>query len=261
MRQDVADRFTEPYHGYTRGIKYPRTCKKYKKKNAEGEHVESPKDAYTLAGYWMDDGLTGDYKFVRRLLVGNVGRPWDEVYSELCVQADARNYVGAQLREAIDRLVEKHCYIDEDGVVRDDHDFKVDGRWRCALYVHPETKTLEKLEGRRRHVRSKQGTTVFEYDGKLFHCHEGIWYRVEMAPVPEVKYYWATTYSYGLVVDAFKANVDPGPAKGSYYHSFDARGALHRKYGPGANNVPWYCKAKEQANKTEIKAVKKQYSL
>lgn len=262
MRDDVAERYTEPYNGYTNWCKYPRTNKKFKKTDEDGHPVENPKKAYTLAGIQEGSWPGEDYKFLRRVLMGNVGRPWDEVYSEICEQADSRNFIGHRIREAIDTLVEKNCYIDEDGVVRDDHDYKVGGMfWRPVLFVHPETGLLEKMDCRRRYRKEKPPQTVFFMEGHRYHKHDGIWYRVEMEHVSKANNYWGyRTYNLYGVNDAFKAHIDPGPPKGARYHYFSINDSLYKKYGYDNGNL-WYCKKKEQASKGEIKALKKKYKL
>jgi hypothetical protein len=265
MRRDVKERFTEPYNGYHAGSKFPRTSKPLTKPDQDGEPptFNGMSMAHRLVkqhdGRWPGE----DFRFVRRLLIGNVGRPWDEVYSEICQQADTRNFVGYRLREVIDRMVEKNCHIDEEGTIRDGREFEVSGGWRPELYVHPETGLLQMVEGRRRRIKTPVERSVFELDGSLYHCHsDGIWYRVEMKEVPKQQYSYGCYYG-GPFVDVFNAHVDPGPPKGTKLNQWywNIHNAVQRKYGLDPDGKLWYCVKKQSASKREIEKVKKQHKL
>lgn len=272
MRHDVLERFTEPSHGYYRGNKYPRNNKKLTKTDEDGHPVNDVSKAHVLSGEHEGRWPGEDYRFIRRLLAGNVGRPWDEVYSEICKEADSRNFVAQRLREAVSSIVESNCYMDEDGTIRDDHDYKVDGGYRDQLYVHPKTGILERAEckGRTNRYRNdKPPTTVYELDGQYYHEHEGIWYRVEMENVADsrLKYgmwYYGAQYYLGAPIDVFGANSEQG--KKEYLqknpHSWWCwTSALRKKYGLSPDGKLWYAKTKQSANKNEIKAVKKKHKI
>ena len=92
MREDIKKLFSNQYHSYYKE-KFPRTSKKYCKTDVDGEPIESLKKPYILSGD-RHYGADLDYNFFRRLLMGNVGKNWDEVYSEICKQTDLRNFVG-----------------------------------------------------------------------------------------------------------------------------------------------------------------------
>jgi hypothetical protein len=259
MRDDVAQRFTEPDCRDYRGVKYPRCHKKVRKTDADGNPVEDSKHARVLVGEYDTHNPGKDYMFVRRLLVGNVGRPWDDVYSELCQQADARSFVGHELRKAVEWMVETNCYFDADGTLRDHHDYKVgDMFWRARLYVHPETKTLEKIDTFRRYRRPATTQKVFELDGTNYHWHGGQWYRVEMQTFKRPGYFIADAPP---GADAFNAHTDPSPKDQYGYRRFYWHTALSEKYGPAPEGDGWYCKKKEAAGKKEIKALKKKYGI
>ena len=69
-----------------------------------------------------------------------VGRPWDQVWSEVCAAADLRNTLGAEIRGHVDRLVETKCWI-EGRTVMADSCCGVPRKVR-GLYVHPRSGLL-----------------------------------------------------------------------------------------------------------------------
>jgi hypothetical protein len=127
---------------------------------------------------------------LRRYLERQVGRPWNKVYSE----------IAAQLR--VDSAVQQH--------VRDHlHDFvavkprRVSASWRSRslwyqpFYVDPRTGLLrctDQLpeEKRRRRIARQQRPAAIEWialsDDRELRRLNGLWYEVELAPLPEPIY-------------------------------------------------------------------------
>lgn len=69
-----------------------------------------------IKGKQQSDRLSPLYRFIRK----QVGRRWDDVYSELCSQADPRSVKGFHLRSHIEDIVilNKHVVKTEDGYRR-----------------------------------------------------------------------------------------------------------------------------------------------
>lgn len=271
MRDDMAERFSEPKGRYKKS-KFPRRQKKVARLDEDGQPPEytSMRKVHLAVGDWYsDNGHGSDYSILRRFLVANRGRPWDEVYSEICSKADERTHDGHRLREAVDNIVCTTTELNEDGeVVSKDRWGRTFDRWFGfwhEFYVHPEKKTLEWNESRRNRYRHKKTyeQRVFEMDGQLYHQHAGIWYRVEMKLLPTVGGrgggYWVYDPA-ASIVDAFGAH-NPPKTNPPYTHRpwyyWDRTERLKRKYGLSPDGQAWYCFAKQSAGKREIEKLKK----
>ena len=247
MREDMPKKFLEPSSG-KRG-KFPRRSKKILPDEEGNTSIPARgmKKLHSVVDPDNDRYTGTDFSLMRRFLKSRRGRPWDEVYSEICQQADYRSHSGHHLREWISYLVDQNCRI-VDGEVCDERGIKV-AHWWNQFYVHPETKTLEYIEFRR-YRRKENEQTVFEMDGVFYHKHDdGIWYRVKFAPVP--KQDRASVYIRG-VNDVF---VEQKPYTESVWRFTQI---LHDKYGPGEEGTR-YCCWKQQANSHEIEKLKKKY--
>lgn len=139
-----------------------------------------------------------EYRAVKNFLNSRVGQDWDKVYSEL--SKTAVGYTGLKLKDAIDYLVEKKAYFDEDGVLRDSRGIELVSRYWFwpTFYIHPKTNQLCKskpktLSYKKRKIVKK----IVELDGKKYYKHDEIWYRVEISQ-PEsflMLHRWDKVYS------------------------------------------------------------------
>lgn len=77
------------------------------------------------------------WKFLR----GNVGRPWDKVYSELSEHLDKRKTTGLHVFDHIEQEVKQHCFTGQDGGI---YSYRGYGAPIpvYGLYVHPRTRLL-----------------------------------------------------------------------------------------------------------------------
>lgn len=243
MREDMPNKFLEPSSG--KHGKFPRRSKKlvFDEEGNAPINVKGMKKVHSVVNP-DDDRYTGtDFSLMRRFLKSQIGRPWDEVFSEICQQADYRSHSGYHLRQWISHLVDQNCQI-IDGNVCDERGIKT-GSWWNQFYVHPETKTLEFVE-RRRWRRPDKEKTVFEMDDVLYHKHDGIWYRVKFKPFPKQD---CSNYVTGIN-DVFV----------SYTQNWNKFSQiLYDKYGPDEEGIR-YCYWKQQANSHEIENLKKKYS-
>lgn len=82
---------------------------------------------------WWGENLTDKLKPAERYLQANAGRPWNDVWSELCRRYDRRNLKGWHLRRHIERHMVYGCEghhawpwasytdgarVDDDGILR-----------------------------------------------------------------------------------------------------------------------------------------------
>jgi hypothetical protein len=90
---------------------------------------------------------------VERFLRKQVGRRWDEVYSEVCAVAPKGTKAGQRLREVVLNAVETSVFMDGEDI-------------RCKwgyvvgdLFVHPQTGILSLPESKRKRWKKSQRFT------------------------------------------------------------------------------------------------------
>lgn len=186
---------------------------------------------------------------LRKFLGSQVGRLWDNVYSEICANADIKSHGGYQVRELIGWMVELDVVVVDDVPYK--NGYPVTSRSHKYFYVHPVSKLLcvaPPSKHRSKWVKEKKLPKVYEVDGILYHCHDDAWYRVKMVDLKD----WTKV---NLLLPMYIKDAIIGGST-IFYSKYD-NGFL-RKYGknPKTNKI-WYCIHKESANKKEIKKLKK----
>ena len=138
-----------------------------------------------------------------------VGQPWNEVYAECCVVFKANTYLGQICRERILQEVEQNvfwhknklCYIPRWSYHKPcPMPIEDETTYHVFLYVHPDTGILEKIEPRKidwgKIYKDKRRQTIVDLDDyHILHKIEGIWYDVQLAPLPKTELAWYYTYS------------------------------------------------------------------
>lgn len=256
MRRDMPKKFLEPGSESRCTTRYPRSSKKLQPKGEDGVRDF---DDHGMQKVWKAFGKYGwksvgtDFSLLRRFLMKRKGRPWDDVYSEICEHADAKSFEGHHLRNWLSYAVTQNCFIGEDGVVRDEHGHEL-GKWWCQFYVHPETKTLEWIQPKRKNKKEKV-QTVFELDGQLYHKHDdGLWYRVRFNLVPEGSYWWEMRFTDAFWTEKQMVKMAPWSIRSLVQ-------VLIQKYGVGDDKKARYCCWKQSANSNEIAKIKAKYGL
>lgn len=179
MRPDIAHISNMSHHGST------RTSKKY---GGRVRHVPDPNHLYenefggrrnaSRRRGWMNINSSPIVGFLNK----NLGRPWDDVYSEFCAVNDSRTLLGREMRKSLSRDVTiKGIYEGADGVVYEyragvqkqyatnpktgGYDYnRIINYWVAqdtpvaGFYVHPRTGILCQAKGSRRRYYSS-----FEY--------------------------------------------------------------------------------------------------
>jgi hypothetical protein len=153
------------------------------------DYEEQPKKARGFESYgtsgsrkWFTDVLGPLAGFLRK----NVGRPWDKVYSELCAGLDKRKVTGKHIFDHVDDMVERHCFIGNDGKMytrRYGIEYAVGG-----MYVHPRTGLLCEVpvtarRERELERREREACILYLTDTFGYRKHHGIWYRVKLKPM------------------------------------------------------------------------------
>lgn len=126
---------------------------------------------------------------LRRYLEKQVGRPWDKVYSEICENLRADNTVQQHVRDHLKDFVR---YANEPLKTY----YRGDAPWRQPLYVddHGLLKRTDQLPAVKAARRARKSAPKPEPDIVPMDArHElrridGIWWVIELAPLPEAVY-------------------------------------------------------------------------
>lgn len=142
-------------------------------------------------GKLFTDVLGPLYRYLDR----NVGRPWNKIYSEMCASLDKRKTTGRHIFQHVEQMVERDCYVGEDGKVRYNRYrswiFGGDGSQEVrGFYVHPRTGLLclapreTRREWKRKLMGAQREVTRLYLDNNIgYQKHEGIWYRVKLSRI------------------------------------------------------------------------------
>lgn len=144
---------------------------------------------------WLNENLNP----LRRYLNRQVGRRWDQVYSELCAHIDRRNTVQQHIHEHIEDFVALRV-LSVDGVLHYQRGYgglsPLGLRWAPKLYVDPISGLLllnhEGMQADRvakqEYARSRRPRAPADVrpvdEWHQLRRVDGIWYEVELAEVP-----------------------------------------------------------------------------
>lgn len=223
--------------------KFPRGSKSLRKMDGD-ENVSPPTGMSRInlvSSKFINKGYIGtNFNLIRRFLKSRIGKNWNDVYSEICEDADVRSFEGNHLREWLSCVVEINTRI-EDGEIVSEFGYKITSPE--DFYVDPNTNILKQVEKsdykREKATNLEQG--VYEVDGQTYCKHEGLWYRVEMKEVENCS---------KTIAD------DEKIIKFVHLNSGSITSSLRRKYGHSPNGKSWYCSRKESANSKEISKIK-----
>jgi hypothetical protein len=132
--------------------------------------------------YVSPKGFTDVLNPVKGFLRKNLGRPWNEVYSELRRGLDVRKVTGRHVFQHLDRMVQQHCFEDVKGNIRS---YDRDGRQVEGFYVHPRTGLLSYAPRTSRAERQRGsllGRPVLGFwidQARAYRILDGIWYIVK----------------------------------------------------------------------------------
>lgn len=148
MRKDLNKLLCEEERwGSTRSYKEVRRKKVFKADEEFNAGCEGMTKRHAVANNQKQFGehLNPLYGVVRK----NVGRPWDDVYSELCEVFDMRSVVNAHILQHLWQKVERYTFI-KDGVVMVRELYRNGAHPLedafCEYYIHPVTGILSKNE-------------------------------------------------------------------------------------------------------------------
>lgn len=137
---------------------------------------------------------------LRRWLHAQVGRPWNDVYSEACAVIKADSVIRAHVKTHLLEFVERHAFMHKEKVCVLDIGYHGRGivpvearrhRW-TLFFVHPETYLLCEIPRRprrqRRNLEAERRTLTIRWlnETKLLRLLNGCWYECCMAEFPKL---------------------------------------------------------------------------
>lgn len=142
---------------------------------------------------------------LRGYLAKQVGRPWNEVYSEICgTSGDVRNRIKFDLRQKLDNLVETNVIMVDGKPI--DPSGRFSSLW-SPFWVHPDTGVLMKSPERTRRNRYRGWYKDFKQvpiDATHKYVEiDGLWYIITFAPFTREAYE-------GTVTTTFQRGVEGG---------------------------------------------------
>ena len=226
MREDMAKVLVErPRHGG--GYPYPRGNGDAWRRVPIEDHPR--KEPITFAWRHVRKELNENLAPLRRFLRSRLGRPWDDVYGEICERIDRGSAVQFHIWQHLMWEVEQ----DPVKVARLFDERYV--AWGSQFYVDPRSRRLCESVCTRRFRRTPRAPFLVERGGRAFKQVGGIWYEIETAALaPFVDRVW----------DAVLSRSDAHP-----YGHVD-RATILRTYGK-----PIYAVRKRQLNTKEIRAL------
>ena len=194
--------------------------------NYEGSNKQSMRKPYVkfYGDFAKEESLNS--RPIKRFLDKNIGKKWDEVWSEIC--DTGKGHSAYNFRDYIRYLVDTDIKW-HDGELVTAHRMTVD---MCDYYVHPDTNILHKGERHKKYRRPVAEQKVFNIGKQEYYKHNSIWYRVWFKDFKD-DFRW-------LLSDEF------GPVNG-ISGVMQSRSLINR-YGSSR-----YVTKKEQANSKECK--------
>ena len=182
MRKDLKHKVVEPGRRGPRED-YPRHKKDFSEDAPKFEKIYQGNDWKRERGF----GMTA----VTRSLEKQVGRPWNDVWSEICSQADSRSFRGWHLRKVVKWNIIFDA-ISEDGKVY--HSSWGYGNrlelYPGTLYVCPETGILKSYDRPKEKIKYSpwrvEKKLIDETSG--YYKLRGIWYYLEIEEIDKEDY-------------------------------------------------------------------------
>ena len=191
MRSDMAKVIVERPRVGGKGHKKGRPARELDE-NALHEGMRAP-----YVRHYNAKELNENLAPLLRFLNSRVGQLWDNVYSEICENIRVTNAVQDHIRVHVKQFVETATSVDKEGVIWINgyrpYPLAKDGFTR--FYVDPRDGLLCRnpnhvsWTARQKEYRAQQESKRLETarslpNGVEIRKHEGIWYAVELTPVP-----------------------------------------------------------------------------
>ncbi len=181
MRSDMAKVIVErPRRGG--GIRYPRSHP-----DSHRLDIEDFRSRQGMRRPWLSShakGLNENLAPLERYLRTHVGRPWDDIYSEICEHMNRNSAVQLHIWQHLMQFVCRDVYVTL-GLVKPSW-------WHGAgrFYVDPSTGILRENLFRWRYRRPEpkpDPNRVPASEDIEYRRIEGIWYELRLAPIPKFR--------------------------------------------------------------------------
>jgi len=207
--------------------------------------------------HWGGKELNENLAPLKRFLLSRVGQPWDKVYSDISENLCVDSTVQAHVRDHVTDFVSVNCSMRDGKIWVHDHGVRpLDSSW-SQMYVDPKDGLLklntEFQSLRQRYNLRKTAAQLAAQEvsrsvaGVELRKLKGIWYQVDVLPVPEVQLIPYTR------ADGSVAHREVG---GIAYdvilecNVYFCKGGMRPLFGPYVTN---YCAHKRQLNHAELK--------
>jgi hypothetical protein len=143
---------------------------------------------------WNRKELNENLSPLRRYLVSQVGRPWNDVFSEIAANINVNSTVQNHVRDHLFDYVDINTYRDEQGIVRMSNGkgwHSIFGYEVTGLYVDPDDGTLQITPDKPREkydpFAPRDGYIPFGYE-RAYQRLNGVWFEVFYTLLPDTKY-------------------------------------------------------------------------
>lgn len=231
MRDDMTKIFHEPGRNGG-GRNNSRSGKRTKRAIADGVTFEP------MRRDW-DRERDSNFAPLRHYLVSQVGRPWNQVFSDISHSTRSKSLTADEVRQAIEGMVEQTVQI-IDGKPHDERGLPIVSRYWSPVWVHPQTGILMRSpqQPKRRYTRKPTHEQIeIDASTKLVKLND-LWFVVSFEPLPAV-----------LNVEAPERDIVLNvPATLGYVGHRGVGGNFRREWG---GNI--YAVSKRAASKMQIK--------
>ncbi len=132
---------------------------------------------------------------LRRYLLSQVGRQWDDVYSDIRKHLRARSITHLHVLQHLADMVVEHVVM-VDGVPHQPYHQSYGGltplrprRWSSVVWVDPKSGALRRVVPPPKPTAESDPDAVNVDANHVFRRIKGVWYRVSLAPLPQVGLY------------------------------------------------------------------------
>jgi len=239
MRSDLNKLLCErPRHGSSRKFHDVRRLKKAMVDDEVGGR-ESMTWRHKLS--WGDKELAENLAPLWGLVRKNAGRPWDEVYGEICQVFDRRRVINQHIFQHLFDFVETKTYIGEAGVVWVRKSWgspcPIERGW-AEYYVHPVTGLLLKIKKKfdRQQKKGREARKAAE-DAKVrrvinknteLRLRGDVWFVCTLADFPADRREWVKSFG-AKEHEGFWVN-RPSTAYDQFERKTVQRGCPHARY-------------------------------
>lgn len=146
----------------------------------ESDNFRGMKRVHSVHGYDNTKEHSMNTGPLKRYLRSNIGRPWNDVYSEI-----KKNINFARI-DIVEYLVETSTYMDGDTVMISSYvHYPVNKYYRSVFYVDPRDGTLQYASGNGKYRKSKKkfrDTCYFDKNNMTVQYHKinNLWYEIKM---------------------------------------------------------------------------------